>query len=383
MQKIKLRNRKPYPRAAYGHPWVFKSEIEELLPSEYDGQGVICLDRRGEIIGSGIYNSQSNIVWRRYSFVEEEFDRLFLEYALTRAAAGRKGESCCRLVWSEADNLPGLVVDRYNSRLVVQAFTKAMDIRIKDICSILVEKFNPEAVLIRNDAPSRKHEGLLPNIYDFHGNSGQEETVEIEGMKYCLSFKEGNKTGFYIDQRKEHLYIGALSAGRRVLDGFCSQGAFSLNCARSGAVSVTGVDISSANISRAVKNARLNGLKAEFIEYNMFDYFSDNKDKKFDMIILDPPSFARNRKALEGALRGYKELNLRAFKMLSTGGILATYSCSQSIDIRIFEKTVAQAAHDAGRRVRILRRAFQPEDHPVILGIPETEYLKGLVLVAG
>ncbi len=369
------------PRVLQGHPWVFANEVCELFPSEFDGLGVTLKDFRGRALGSGIYNRTSQIVWRRFSKTPDKpFDKSFLKDAIEQAIGKRKEEPFRRIVWSEADHLPGLVIDQYDRNLVVQFLTKAVDMRQSEIAEVLEEQLAPEEVIFRNDAPARKYEGLEREVRTLSSNSFQPRWFKIEGMEYFLDLEKGNKTGFYMDQRRQHLSVASFAKGRRVLDGFCNQGAFALHCAAAGAASTVGIDISESAITVAGQNAEKNGLEIVFRSENLFDFFTSNRGLTFDLIVLDPPSFARNRSSVRGALRGYKELNLRAMAMLTKGGILATYSCSRHVTRPVFMGMLNEAAADANVEVTLLRRMGQPADHPVLLNLPESEYLKGALL---
>jgi 23S rRNA (cytosine1962-C5)-methyltransferase len=380
MLELVLRSDVRDARVHRGHPWVFAGEVRSPLPKSASGEGVVLKDSRGRVLGSGIYNGNSQIVWRRYSRVETAFDSVFLDSAITQAIARRPAQNVRRLVWSEADELPGLVADQFGDVLVVQLLTLAMSQREAEICRILTEKTGAVDVLLRNDAPGRKYEGLESVVKTISGKPVSPRWQNIDGIEYYLDLAGAQKTGFYIDQREQQVQVGKLARGRRVLDGFCNQGAFGLQCALGGAASVLGVDSSELAIEQARMNAAHNNLKADFVAANLFDYFTHKRSERYDLIILDPPSFARNRDAVAGALRGYKELNLRAMQMLSPGGILATYSCSKSVTRQMYLEMLADAACDAGRKATLLTHTGQPADHPVVLGIPETAYLKGAIL---
>ncbi len=368
------------PRVVQGHPWVFAGEAAAKLPPEANGEGVLLKDSKGRVLGSGIYNASSKIVWRRYSREARPLDRTCLEELLITSFERRPQESFRRLVWSEADDLPGLIVDQYNDQIVLQTLTLAMDKRSIELGEIVSEALEPDDVIFRNDAPGRKYEGLPLEVFTRSGKRCQPRWFEIDGLSYFLDLMGAQKTGFYLDQRQQHKLVASYARERRVLDAFCNQGAFALQCAKAGAASVLGVDASETSIDQARRNAARNGLNAEFEVANMFDFFTQRRDQQFDLIILDPPSFARNKLAIKGALRGYKELNLRAMNMLSEGGILATYSCSQNVTKCLFYEMLSSAASDTGRKVRILAETGQPADHPVLINVPETQYLKGYLL---
>lgn len=370
------------PRVVRGHPWAYAGEIlADQLIAKYDGQAVELRDARNHSLGSGLFNSRSQIAWRRFSNQVRPFDKKFLREAIAAAIARRKPqERFHRLVWSEADSVPGLIVDQFGPVLVVQAQTLGVNSELPVITEVLRELVAPEEIVYRNDAPARQYEGLNLEVKTSSGKPLAADWYEIDGIRYYLDLMGGQKTGFYLDQRAQHTKIGALAAGRRVLDGCCNQGSFALHCAKNGASSVLAIDSSKDCIAASLKNAEKNGLKIDARAENLFDWFGQNRGERFDLIILDPPSFARNKKALPGALRGYKELNLRAIQSLNPGGILATYSCSQSVSGGLFMETLREAAVDARRTVRLLETTGQSPDHPVLLTMPESQYLSGAIV---
>lgn len=379
MLELQLKGRSR-ARVLQGHPWVFRNELEAVPSAEADGQGVVLRDGRGRLLGSGIVNTQSQITWRRYSREEEAFDEAFLAAGIRKALERRGEVRYGRLVWSEADDLPGLIVDRFDTVLVVQALTRAVDERVAVVTSILQEMLSPQEIVFRNDAPTRKKEGLERETGTASGKALAPFEAEIDGIVYRLDLVGAQKTGFYLDQREEQVSVGALATGRRVLDAFCNQGSFALQAAKAGASEVLGLDSSEEAVALARENAKRNNLLGTFAEANVFDWFTENRREKFGLIVLDPPSFARNRAAVPGALRGYKEINLRALRLLEPGGVLATYSCSQHVDAGLFRAMLEEAAGDSHREVRLLRTTGQPLDHPVRLGFPESEYLCGAIL---
>ncbi len=378
-------------RVLSGHPWVFANEVEALAPADRDGEVVECRDRRGRSLGLGIYNSRSQIVWRRLGAGRTALDTDYLQAAL-RAAVARRGGADFRfgrLVWSESDGLPGVVVDRFGDTLVMQLQTLAMDRRRAKLAALLVDLTGATEVIHRDDASIRRLEGLEPHVSTLSGQPWAPRWATIEGMDYWLDLMSGQKTGFYLDQREQHLAVAAhvrrlAGAGERprVLDTFCNQGAFALHAARAGAAEVLGLDSAGDAIAQAKRNAERNGLAdtCRFEEANVFDWFSANRDERWDVIVLDPPPFAKSRKALEGAMRGYKELNLRALQGLRPGGLLATYTCSHHMQDAELRQMVAAAAADARRHVQIIEFCHQPADHPVLVTMPESEYLRGYIL---
>ncbi len=375
------------PRVMAGHPWVFGNEVEALLPAEHDGTAVECRDRTGRFIGTGIYNSKSQIAWRRLSRDRVELDDAYLRGALERAVA-RRGDGGAsparRLVWSESDDLPGVVADQFGAALVVQIQSLAMERHGARIGELLKEMVRAEEVIFRNDANIRRLEGLPLEVHTGSGRPWEPRWFSIDGIEYWLDLQGGQKTGFYLDQRAQHSAVGRFCAGRRVLDAFCNQGSFALHAARAGATQVVGLDSAEDTVAAARKNAERNRLAAEFTVVNVFDWLNDPARAgapKWDVIVLDPPPFAKSKSALEGALRGYKEINLRAMKLLAPGGILATYTCSHHMQDAELRDVLASAAADARRKVRVLEFCHQPPDHPVLVTMPESEYLRGYILI--
>ncbi len=370
-------------RVLAGHPWVFANECVELLPAAQDGEVVECRDAKGRFLGTGMYNSKSQIVWRRLSRDRTTLDEAYLRAALVRALARREGlGDFKRLVWSESDDLPGVVADQFGDTLVVQIQTLAMEKRSAVLSELLAELARPAEIIFRNDANIRKLEGLAVEVHTRSGAPWEPRWVGIDGIDYWLDLQGGQKTGFYLDQRLQHAAVAKYAPGRRVLDAFCNQGSFALHCARAGAASVRGLDSAFDAIGQSKKNAEHNRLAADFVAANVFDWFTAQRDAApaWDLIILDPPPFAKSKSALEGALRGYKEINLRAMKALTPGGVLATYTCSHHMQEAQLREVLAEAATDAKRRVHVLEWCHQPVDHPVLVTMPESEYLRGYIL---
>jgi 23S rRNA (cytosine1962-C5)-methyltransferase len=371
-------------RVLTGHPWVFANEVDALLPAANDGSVVECRDRAGRFLGSGIYNSKSQIIWRRLSTQRVTLDEAYLRNALTKALARRDNASRHRrLVWSESDDLPGVVVDQFGDTLVLQIQTLAMDQRAQLITDLLAELLSPAEIIVRNDAHIRKLEGLPLGVHTRSGKSWEPRWEKIDGFDYWLDLQSGQKTGFYLDQREQHAVLAKHCAGKRVLDAFCNQGPFALHAARAGATEVLGLDSAADAIDQARKNADRNGVKASFAVANVFDWFNDparHGEPLWDVIVLDPPPFAKSKSALEGALRGYKEINLRAMQSLIPGGILATYTCSHHMQDAELRSVLAEAATDAKRKVRVVEFCHQPPDHPVLVTMPESEYLRGYIV---
>jgi 23S rRNA (cytosine1962-C5)-methyltransferase len=371
-------------RVLNGHPWVFANEVESLLPDGHAGEAVECRDRTGRPLGTGIYNPKSQIIWRRFSRERAVLDEAWLRGALSRAIARRPADlSHGRLVWSESDDLPGVVVDRFGDVLVLQVQTLAMEQRLALLMTLLDALLAPKDIIVRNDATIRRLEGLPLEVRTRSGNAWQPRWESIEGFDYWLDLQNGQKTGFYLDQREQHRAVAKYCAGKRVLDAFCNQGSFALHAARAGATEVLGLDSADDAIDQARRNAEHNGVKADFVTANVFDWLNDParaSEPRWDVIVLDPPPFAKSKSALEGALRGYKDINLRAMQRLVPGGLLATYTCSHHMQDAELRGVVAQAAADAKRKVHIAEFCHQPPDHPVLVTMPESEYLRGYLL---
>jgi 23S rRNA (cytosine1962-C5)-methyltransferase len=379
---------RPRARIFHGHDWVYASEIDRASGSPQDGSVVTLKDLRARPLGSAIYNSRSQIVARRISRQRQGLDADFFRRRITQAMAHRERQGVDprlqRTVWSESDGLPGVILDRYDNVLVLQTLTLAMDRERALIAEVAAELLGVGHVFERNDAPVRVAEGMEPRTGPLIGGVPGPFEVEYGGVRFQVDPAGGHKTGLYLDQRENHAIVAALAKGRRVLDCFSNQGAFALFCARAGAASVRAVE-SSADCCAAIRaNAHLNGLTVEAIEANAFDFLKAEEQggAEYGLIILDPPPFARNKASARDALRGYKELQLRALKMLSADGILASFSCSHHVDGDAFLETLVEASVDARRHLRLLRRLTQPSDHPILPHLPETEYLRGLLLEA-
>jgi 23S rRNA (cytosine1962-C5)-methyltransferase len=385
---------KPRSRILHGHDWVFSSEVLKVFGKPADGDVISLKDGKDHLIGSAIYNSRSQIVARRFSRRKQVLDLDFFKRRITQAAEyrARRGidPKLCRVVWSESDGLPGLIIDRYGDCFVMQTLTLAMDMR-RDLIANAIEggidsmPNAPEAhatIIERNDAPVRKAEGLELRTNVLRGDAPARIEIEIEDVNFELDLLHGQKTGFYLDQKRNYGIVAGFARDRRVLDCFTNQGAFALTCARAGASDVTGVEENSENIAAAKRNAAQNDLKVRWIEQDVFQFLraAEKSGTQYDLIVLDPPSFTKTRSGLRDALRGYRELHMRAFKLLSKEGLLATFSCSHHVSDAAFSQTISDALVDARRSARRLRRFEQAPDHPVLPTIPETEYFKGLLL---
>jgi 23S rRNA (cytosine1962-C5)-methyltransferase len=368
-------------RALQGHPWLFANELAGAVPEALAGEGCALRDARGHFLGSGIANPRSAIAWRRYAREPRDFDAGFLREAIAASIARRAPEPLRRLVFSESDALPGLVVDQYEDLLVAQIGTLALERRAALVEEVLGETLAPAEIVWRNDAPARRREGLPLGVATHSGKPAEPRFVRAGAVELWLDPMGGQKTGLYLDQRREYARVAAYAAGRRVLDAFCYAGGFALHCAAAGAESVLAIDASEPAIEAARRAAERNALaaKVELRAANVFDFFGQERSQVFDLVVLDPPPFAPSRRTLDRALRGYKEIHLRALQRLSPGGVLATYTCSHHLGHDALLGLIGSAAHDARRTLRVLEHCHQPPDHPVLPGMPESEYLRGFV----
>lgn len=372
-----------HKRLLAGHPWVFSNEVAGVHGDFTPGDIVDVVDSRGKFVGRGFINPASQILVRLLTYKQEEIDREFFVERVRRAVAMRQkllgNVDSYRVIFAEADFLPGLIVDKFGDVLVFQTLALGVDVRKQWVIEALKETLNPRGLYERNDVPVRQLEGL--ELTSGFASDPFDTLVEIEenGLRLLVDVQSGQKTGHFLDQRENRAAIARYVNGARVLDCFCHTGGFALQALRAGAESAEGIDTSELAIDLAKANAERNGLlAARFRVGNVFDELRAmaKKGEKYDVIILDPPAFAKNRASVPGAMRGYKEINLRAMKMLTPGGILVTCSCSQHLSAQEFLEVVAEAAMDAGVRLRLLERRGQPPDHPILIGAPETEYLK-------
>ena len=376
------------------HPWIFSGAIDRLEGEAAPGDIVLVRDAAGEALGLGSYSPASQIRIRMLAFdTKAEIDDLFFADALGRALRARErllktgAVNALRVVNAEADLLPGVTVDRYGDWYVGQFTTAGAERRKEMIATILLNLWPAKGFFERSDADSRQHEGLPASSGVLAGEEPP-ETIEIaeNGCRYLVDVRAGHKTGFYLDQRDNRAAVAAYAAGRDVLNVFSYTGGFGVAALAAGAKSVTNVDISAPALELAKRNFALNGLPdvAEFIEGNAFEVLRKFRDSRrsFDLVVLDPPKFADNKNRVMGALRGYKDLNLLAMKLLAPGGYLATFSCSGLVTPELFRKVVGEAAVDAKRDFQIVRSLRQATDHPESVFFPEGLYLKGLILRA-
>ncbi len=384
MKTVKLKQ-KEARRILRGHPWVFSNELEGSPSGFSAGEIVDVLDSSGRFVGRGYINPHSLIAVRLLTRKQEEIDRGFIRKRIADARALRTmlnfGESY-RAFYSEGDGLPGLIVDKYSSTLVIQSLTAGIDCLLDDIIHELQEEYGPEVIVLRNDSHSRVLEGLQQEKRVVQGNLSGPVLFEEEGISYTADVLEGQKTGFFFDQRENRLALKDYVSGRRTLDCFCYVGAWALSAARFGASEVIGLDSSERAISLAQENAARNNLAAQFREAEVFEELRvfDKKRERFGCVILDPPAFVKSRAKVREGLKGYKEINSRAMRLLDPGGVLVTCSCSHHIDEELFREMLIDAAHSAGRQARIMEMRAQARDHPALLAARETHYLKCVIL---
>jgi 23S rRNA (cytosine1962-C5)-methyltransferase len=377
-------------RLLSGHPWIYRSEIARVEGEGEPGAIARVLDIRGKFLGQATVNLKSQIAGRLLSREDESIDAGFLERRLREAVSrcGRSlgGPDACRLVYGEGDHLPGLIADRYGDVVVLQILTAGMERLREPLLAALRIVVEPRAIFERNDALPRRLEGLeLRKGFAFGG--GETGVWIQEGnLRFFVEVAEGQKTGFFLDQRESRQVVQRLARGREVLDCFCYSGGFALSAAAGGAVWVTGIDLSAEALAWARRSAEHNGLAARctFIAGNAFDELRtfDRGGRRFGLLVLDPPAFTKGKETLAGALRGYKEINLRAMKLLAPGGILVTCSCSYHVDAPTFLEMLRSAAADAHREFRLLEFRTQASDHPILLAAKETQYLKCVILEA-
>ena len=378
-------NRNVRHRILDGHPWVFASEVERIEGAAEDGGTVEICSAKGGFLGSAIYNSRSQIVARRYATAAVALDAGLLGARLDSALKFRgpfAPGTARRLVWSESDQLPGLVVDRYDDVIVLQTLTMTMARREPVLVDLLAEKTGCATILARNDAPVRQLEGLPLERTQPRGTYAVPTRVQIAGIAYDLDLLSGQKTGFYLDQADNYAAVAAFAPGRRVLDCFTNQGAFALSARRAGAVSCRAIDQSEEALRLAAATAKREELGVEWVRGNVFDLLREYEQRRetFDLVILDPPSFTKTKGNKTSALRGYHELHLRALRLLTPGGILATFSCSHHVTGEDWARLLDKAATDTGFTLRLRQRLGQAADHPVLVNVPETEYLHGYVV---
>ncbi len=369
------------------HPWVFSGAIGKTEPGIEDGDIISVRDAAGTHLGYGYYNSRTQIAVRILSFGEREVTDNYLRELVQAAAAKRAGNpllrdtDSCRLIFSEGDFIPGLIVDSYSGHLVLQCLTLGMDRLKPAMVKILVEELNPASIYERSDHEGRGLEGLAPAQGQLHDETPAELLMKEDGMSFYVSIGAGQKTGFFLDQRDNRFLVRSLAHGRRVLNLFSYTGGFSVAAAMGGASSIVSVDSSAGALEMAKKNMELNRVTApcEFIKADIFQYLRDGT-LDADLIILDPPALAKNKASVDRACRGYKDLHLQLALRCPAGATILTCSCSRFIDMNLFQMVVYEAFADAGRKASIIGKHGQPCDHPVNIYCPETEYLKAILL---
>jgi 23S rRNA (cytosine1962-C5)-methyltransferase len=374
------------------HPWVFSGAIENVKGKPANGDIIRLLDAKKDFLAYGFYNDQSRVAvrlleWDKATTVNDQWFRDKVRMAVSNRAhiLSSGGTDTCRLIFSESDYLPGLIVDKYADHLAVQVLTSGMQKAMPVIINELKALLNPISVFDKSDAASRAHEGLETENTLLEGSQPPELVmVKENGISYGINIAEGQKSGFYCDQRYNRQVLASYAKGKKVLDSFCYTGGFTLNSLKNGAAEVVSVDSSALALDTLKENIRLNGFedsRHRSIKSDVNVQLRKFRDEGelFDIIVLDPPKYAPSRSALDRASRAYKDLNRLGMQLLNSGGLLATFSCSGAMDMETFKQVLAWAALDAGKQVQFIYQFNQPEDHPVRASFPEGEYLKGLL----
>lgn len=366
-----------------GHPWVFRSDIARVEGNFTDGDVVRVLSDRGKFLAMAVYNPRSQISLRVLSRHDEPIDGAFIRARVRRAVAYRRlfaDLKSCRVLFAESDGLPAVIADRFGDVIVLQSLCLGMERFKQDIVDALVDELHPVGIYERNDVPVRELEGMPQQTGLLYGEVPDRVEMVENGVHFWVDVKEGQKTGFFLDQKENRAAIAPFVRGMRVLDCFTHTGSFALHAAHYGAREVTGVDISEYACGFAAENARLNGVedRVSFECANAFDYLRAAQDRHelYDVVILDPPAFTKTRSAVAGALRGYKEINLRGMKLVIDGGFLVTCSCSQHVLPPMFQQMLLDAQKDARVQLRQVEWRTQGRDHPILASSPETQYLK-------
>ena len=375
-------------RLLAGHPWIYQNELEGWPPSAEPGDLADVHDSRGHFLGRGYLNPRSAIAIRLLARDRASIDPDFFIHRIREAQAWRdrmiEARSAYRVVHSEADGLPGLIVDRYDNAVVIQILTAGMDRRRDLILNAIQEVLQPQTIVARNDSPMREREGLPRERVVIRGELLSSLAVQVNGLDVAVDLLGGQKTGLFLDQIDNYPLVERLADGATVLDCFCYTGLWGLHAARYGAARVTGLDQSAPAIAQATAQAGRNGL-AEQCAFRVRNVFDDLRERDrhreiFDLVILDPPAFVKSRARLQEATAGYKEINLRSMRLLRPGGFLVTCSCSHHLTAEQFRRLLWEAARDVRRTVRLVAQGAQGRDHPILLGMPESEYLKCFVL---
>lgn len=371
-----------------GHPWVYGNEIERVEGEIKDGGLVTVVDFRGRYMGTGFYNSKSLITVRLLTHRQEEItdeliaSRVKAACDYRRFVMNRPGTDSCRLIYGEADRLPGVIADRFGGVIVLQVLALGMERFTQTIADALLACEKPNCLLLQNDDAIRRKEGMECFTRVLYGTLPEENIIHENGVKLAVDVLGGQKTGYFLDQKDNHLFVRQFCKDARVLDCFSYIGAFALNAAAAGAKEVTAVDISEAAVQLIEKNAALNGADITAVCANCFDFLRAQvkAGEKYDVVVLDPPAFTKAHANMASACRGYKEIALSAMRLLPAGGVLATHSCSYHMPEEVFVNTVLSAAQDLHRQVRVITLRRQDIDHPVLAGYPESHYLKSLWL---
>ena len=371
-----------------GHPWVYGNEIERVEGEIEDGGLVTVVDFRGRYMGTGFYNSKSLITVRLLTHRQEEItdeliaSRVKAACDYRRFVMNRPGTDSCRLIYGEADRLPGVIADRFGGVIVLQVLALGMERFTQTIADALLACEKPDCLLLQNDDAIRRKEGMECFTRVLYGTLPEENIIHENGVKLAVDVLGGQKTGYFLDQKDNHLFVRQFCKDARVLDCFSYIGAFALNAAAAGAKEVTAVDISEAAVQLIEKNAALNGADITAVCANCFDFLRAQvkAGEKCDVVVLDPPAFTKAHANMASACRGYKEIALSAMRLLPAGGVLATHSCSYHMPEEVFVNTVLSAAQDLHRQVRVITLRRQDIDHPVLAGYPESHYLKSLWL---
>lgn len=380
-----------------GNNWVYENEIIDISKEHNNGDIVTVLSRKGKYLGNGFISDLSKIRVRIFSknsndIYDEEFFKRRLEYALDYRISVLDDINACRIVFGEADGFPGLTIDKYNDILVSQITTIGIDLRKEIIFNSLLEIFKERNIEInalyeRNDINSRSLDGLelYKGYYyrsDKYSEDFKETIIEENGLKYYVDFVDGQKTGYFLDQKYNRQLVGNIAKGKRVLDCFTHTGSFGLNCIKNGATKVTSVDISPLAIEQSRRNAQLNGYdkEIEYVKADVFEYLDSVKKREYDLIILDPPAFTKSRATVMSAFNGYKRINSEAMRLLGKGGYLATCSCSHFMTEELFVKMLMEAASENNMTIKQISYSQQGKDHPIILDSNQTDYLKFYIL---
>ena len=365
------------------HPWIFRSDIERLEGDTEPGSVLTVKSSKGRFLAKAYYNPLSQIALRIMSFRDEDIGKEFIFRRVHEAVEFRRtfaDMNSCRLIYAESDRLPALIVDSFGGVLVVQCLALGMEQFKQDVIEALVHEMNPIGIWERNDVPVRRLEGLEMNTGLLYGEVPDLVEIQENGVRFLVDVKQGQKTGFFLDQKENRAAIAPFVKEKKVLDCFTHTGSFALHAGHYGAADVTGVDISSYACEFAARNAKLNHLenRVKFVEANAFDLLAEKSrcGEQYDVVILDPPAFTKSKSMVDNAIRGYKEINLRAMKMISSGGYLVTCACSQHVLPAMFRQMVLDAATDAKVSLRQVEFRTQGKDHPILPAAQETEYLK-------